>query len=70
MVTGLMGCGRMDQRSFNGVAYGPVFALIDRRHRIHHHKKGEQQRDEVRVGHQPTFVIFMFFVFFLGHQAS
>jgi hypothetical protein len=54
----------VDQR----VRHDPVFAFVDRGDGVHNDEKGEQQGDEVGVGNQPAFDIFVFFGLFLaGH---
>ena len=35
---------------------------------VHDDEKGEEQRNEVGVGHEPSFVVDMLFMFFLFHK--
>ena len=43
------------------IAENPVFALIDRRQRVHHDEESEQQGDEISVRDEPALVVVMLF---------
>jgi len=53
------------QRRLDRFADRAKLALVDGRHGIHHDEECEQQRDEVRVGDEPAFVVLVLFVLLL-----
>ena len=56
-LNGLQAAGRAAERGKQGIGQHPVLAGVDGGNGVHHHKEGEQQSQQVRIGDGPCFVV-------------